>query len=921
VAHFLSIFGALNPSVDPDVIAQNTIVCGKLYQPLSMALGHSADGIAQSRLAQLYLPKAESVWQCIYETPESRSKASIIDDGDDGDDIKTPAGTQTSHTDLHAESAKELVTLRYKVGEGSQMRVQYHHSPELLDFQSNVVLAKAADKDGPAQKTIDTFLLQFSWMRRLAAAMASLHAAGHFDYFPMYKYECSTAIHADELRNHVLSCEATLLYWNNTIERIRKEYYFVNFFTVKQCHALLRNIQRYEHLLAAPEMSAEWEQVHVIVANYVCLLNVDAAADHAVVETVSRALFDSWSRSIANIADSAKSTDPSSEGGAANLFRRLAISIEIAFALVPRRQRAMHVLDLRMQMSIGTVTPGINIVLASDHTQTLKAAMALYASKEQLPEWENCVVCDATTNAEEIVSFLYRWHGCTRYRMTSPGKALFALVGVASLPYDVQLSALKLLKELISAKSPDQPIAFISHEGDQSHLITSFSHRKVSIGQTSSKLWRMFGAALGEELTTTWASKGAGAGKTFNIRTFAHSKSLAYVHVPINLSCTTNEVFIRRLSERLDAGCHEKDADFEGTSMDRNENRAGALLHLDVASYVNQSFIIPLFQLCFLGVVQNVRSPEHSVFYRKSHTFIAIELAAEMQDSTLTNHCSTYNLRFITPSADTFAKSGWSLMVGMGDDFQSSLYDGLAKDPDNDVSASNAYQRLEYVVCALHVLRTNAEGVPFDFDSKFVMNYWEENPDGFRYAYELVVDACKLGLESKSPSLWCVWSFVNVLYWQLRDMHHPESPLNGCCMPDASRKDVTAEKDADMKTRIKMEIVKFIVRTAREFATRQLKETEEARYGQVHKVTLSGWTRAAFNKTWCRLSFDNDGQPCFQCGSYYLYYRMRGDCWVIDDVIYPSGTSYAISTNGDINSRWTSSPTWKNVRGVIRYGN
>lgn len=118
---------------------------------------------------------------------------------------------------------------------------------------------------------------------------------------------------------------------------------------------------------------------------------------------------------------------------------------------------------------------------------------------------------------------------------------------------------------------------------------------------------------------------------------------------------------------------------------------------------------------------------------------------------------------------------------------------------------------------------------------------------------------------------------------------------------------------------IKGEIVAFILRTAREFATRQMKESEEENYGRVFRARISGFSRGSLNGMWTRQPFDNDGQPCFQspCHSYYLYYRSKGKVWVIDDVIYPSGSSFSISSTASIQSSWTTSPNWVTGRGII----
>merc|ERR1711974_37213 len=99
-------------------------------------------------------------------------------------------------------------------------------------------------------------------------------------------------------------------------------------------------------------------------------------------------------------------------------------------------------------------------------------------------------------------------------------------------------------------------------------------------------------------------------------------------------------------------------------------------------------------------------------------------------------------------------------------------------------------------------------------------------------------------LELENPSLWCIWNFINVFYWQLRDMHHPESPINCACMPDKT----SVKKGEELtKEKYKGEVVQFLIRTAREFATRQVKKVDTTR---IKGVFVTGMSRQEFNGLW-----------------------------------------------------------------------
>merc|ERR1712137_1356291 len=101
------------------------------------------------------------------------------------------------------------------------------------------------------------------------------------------------------------------------------------------------------------------------------------------------------------------------------------------------------------------------------------------------------------------------------------------------------------------------------------------------------------------------------------------------------------------------------------------------------------------------------------------------------------------------------------------------------------------------------------------------------------------------------------------------------------------------DDDEEGKAKIKGEVIQFLIRTAREFATRQQHHEDPER---VAGCKISGMSRWEFNGLWTRMEYDNDGQPCFrkQAGSgvLYLYYRSNLKQWVIDDIMEATGATF-----------------------------
>lgn len=339
------------------------VVCTQVF---SQVIGDSSDGVAQSRLIQLYLPKAESEWRCQYSQATEP----------DGADASEKAHSGRGLTSMAADGAREHVELHYKVSDvnvACGYRCLYHASPELLDFQSNVVLANTTDKAvGAVQNVIEKFLQQFSWMRRMAGALSSLHMLGHFLYYPSYSFVISSSCSPDAFKAAVLEKEAALTVWQQFILSTRNKFYFINYFDVKRCYALILKLEAglRSSALTGPT-NPEFQE---LVAQYVCVLSVDAADDDSVVAAVSGALVESWAASSSHEVSASRQQSMSASGplltsapigghasGAAEpteLFRRFAAALEASMVLVPLRVRRISFLDFESYASVGHINPG-----------------------------------------------------------------------------------------------------------------------------------------------------------------------------------------------------------------------------------------------------------------------------------------------------------------------------------------------------------------------------------------------------------------------------------------------------------------------------------------------------------------------------------------------------------------------------------
>ena len=297
-----------------------------------------------------------------------------------------------------------------------------------------------------------------------------------------------------------------------------------------------------------------------------------------------------------------------------------------------------------------------------------------------------------------------------------------------------------------------------------------------------------------------------------------------------------------------------------------NEYKSG-VLHLDLTDTVTFDDI--LFELIFFdGLIVG----KHE-FKRDINCCICIEISSQKLYETLTI-CKFLNNIVSQTKNFTYIKKHL------------------------DIIDDSAYDRLKSVYSALKYVKNGA------FPNNFILLEIEND------CYDLLLQYSNL---NTSSSLWCIWNFINVLYWQLCEMHHPESLIYTMCMPDPTS---LSDREIESKQKFKCEIVMFLIKTSREFATRQVHTSTRAR---IAACKIQGFQRIEFNSIWKRCAFDVDDNPCYkrenvsknETYNFYLYYRQLEKSWVIDDVIEPIGSCYSRTINNSFNSIWLTDEEWQ----------
>eukprot|EP00004_Rigifila_ramosa_P001109 TRINITY_DN1107_c0_g1_i3.p1 TRINITY_DN1107_c0_g1~~TRINITY_DN1107_c0_g1_i3.p1 ORF type:complete len:6204 (+),score=1430.96 TRINITY_DN1107_c0_g1_i3:1580-18613(+) len=952
--------------------------CSELRLPLMELLDQSTEMTSVNRLLNLMQPSRNSFWACT-NVPGAANSAKFMEEatalaklGGQGDfavgDLTIDdAVTEEPDSENSAGAEAETLWLAYTVPRRGTYISRKLDMNNLLDFQSNVVLAKTIQRGAETQHTIEHFVLQLAWMRQSSATLHQLSQAGHF-LFQRYKRIVPIATDPSELYSTNTGLRALLSRWNDQVLRVRQQHYYVNFFNMKQIGKLVailsspRAATDLATSAAQPEAadqrkgkgkaaatappgliptlpstaakaapSTAWPEALQHLQQMLHCINPDFGTESETVLSIASQLVKFWqSAEAAEAVEDPRSALPPAPQvhglpDDAKVVRQLklcAVAMDAVFSqAVPIRTRPVgH--DLLPGEAV-VLEPGVHLVCAEQSSTVVYHVLSMYSRAAHLPERDCLLLCTPHTLAEDITNLLLRWRTA---HLNGRGNRLFCIASTEMLSFELQHHAVTAIRD--AAMLARTSLVLVSGTVENQHIVSQYAQTRLALPALSLEELRGMGTAVsafaaeragGSGGVRCYTSRRSGAGKTFAIRRAAAAEERVCVSVPINGPIGPTAL-LRRITTRTAAALAEV-----GASL----GSARIALHFDLADPVPSAFSAFIFELCFMGGITD--SSTGSFFsWDTRTTSVNFEIATGRLITRL-RVGMVLPQTVISATADSFIASRDVLAAGMGRDFDSSHFDGtyllkrigaapqkkrralqaaasaasaasdsssqLALGEQEEGGVVNAHRRLQYVAAALLILNEH-RGFPFTFDGPAPGAPDVPGPQVF----DLLIKATRH--KPGNVSFWSLWNFVNVFYWEVKEMHHPESPVNCACMPDMH---AAKQDDILVKGQIKAEVIRFLAATATEFATRESQGVEEDR---ITSMTVNGFQRIQFNGFWERTPFDVDGKMCFRSGSLFLYYRNRQKQWVIDDVIQPTGAVFSSSTNSDMTSAWSTSPSW-----------
>lgn len=795
-----------------------------LLIPLTELLSDQSDSSALNRLVQMMLPDRCATWVF---------KGGLLDG-------------QTASSDL---------ALTFDIPRVAQSFVKTLKLPEILDWQSQVVLGSRGNQiAADSQEIIASFVASLDAAKELQDLLLELRVAGHFDFQEQWEFQQAVA-DVDAVRSEVSRLKQELKLWVTNTHMVRDTYYFLNFFSMRQIFLMS------QFLLGNAHDGLREDLLQLLQATI-----TQNAGDFEQAEQMLALIQAHFSAS--------RGDSPSA------VLTACGAALNDACKLHPVRVRTTEAAQSRDLAK--DLKPGLS-VLCSSHV--LKHTLSAFACVGRLPERESLVFCQETS-VETLTNLVLRWSSAVEHARCP----LYCIVQPDLLPLREQTQLAANIRDAVATQRSKCASLLLVCSNDKSYIVSQFEAQMVTAVPLPAEELQHVGRDISggsESLGGVFVvhSFTPGAGKSFCIRKQCSDTCHSRVHIPVN-GVLSSAQLLTRIEQQI---------------ATLNACGSRTMLHLDLSSSVRAQFDFVLFELTVLGSLLDSASGR-AYAWHPARTSIAVEVASGPLRQKLQT-CSFLNLREVTVGPEFFVTDRQTLSVGMDQEFANTQFDGCVTSPDQ--VGEDAHGRLMYVVKTLQLLKDMGGSFPpiFVADEVAVCDS--------ATSYSLLISSSKM---SDQPSLWCLWSFVNVMYWQLREMSDPEGPIRGAVMPDANAE--KPEVDLAIKQQIMGQLIAFAQSTATEFATRQ---TNGAGPDHVIGMNLAGMHKYDFNGRWDRMPYLNDGESVYQKTTgngdvLFIYFRrLRNEGvggWVIDDVIAPHGSVYSSTKDDNITSCWLSTPAF-----------
>ncbi|KAK3256804.1 hypothetical protein CYMTET_34083, partial [Cymbomonas tetramitiformis] len=828
--------------------------CASLHKAFVELLGDETDS-APNRLLNLANPKWQSGWAVraaeadgVSGAPSVWLEYSVVRRGSDGGQV--------------AKRAQQTLS-------------------ELQDFQSAIVLARGCSTE--VSLAVTRYVEQLGWLQELAQVCGALQAAGHFRF-----ERCSLSFAftepSESIRAELEAARATWRQWEADVLAVRTAQPVLNLFTMKQLGALVHDLDAgglapRDGSSVRRAQAVRWEEVYQAMG----MRSTDA--DLAAAAAALR------SRVSAKWADAVGGTElvrSCSGVDAKAALLRLGDALQEAAPgwAVPQRERWVRRGAQEAKTAVGAARAAeVQLIAVGGREGRARGVLATFIGMTgRLPEWPQLTWCSARSTVEEVLNLLLRWALTPTEPLAGAERGspqVYCLAGADLLPAELQYQVVSTVMRLQPTAQNTLLLVVSPEEASsaEAYVTRQLAHCRRHASSVSDAEMAAAGESLSKQHSrgmTVHHSRHPGAGKSFDIRLVAASMpggGATLVHFPIHRHATR-----AALAAALLPACDHS----LGTAA------PAVLLHLDLAETVSADLEGVLLEVLLLGCLYE---PEAGVrhFMQPGRLAVAVELATPglLDAFPLLQSLPQRDTRV---SAERFAPSAAGLAAGMGPCFAAARHDGTCfNSAVSGQPAADAWHRLQFVAAAMRV-----RAQEFAFPAKFSppASAEEEVPGADCYTMLLEAGGGRHSEGGRGVSLWSLWAFLDVLYWQLRGLNDDASPIRRPINLSDQRGDQAA------KDMLRAEVLAFLCRTAADF-TMRAGHTPQTRSHWLH---LQEWnlspiiggpdTPGSLRMYLARTAFESSGKPVYRHGTMfdptYVFFRADLQCWVMDSEVRQS---------------------------------
>ena len=502
IASFLS---QLQPFEDKILVSINTCIqyCGPLIELLTA----SPDGVAPERLLKLLQPSSNGFWVCDSKLLQNEVSTDSI------------------------SGVLSVLRLKYYISTKDESISRQMIVSEIEDFQSTVILSQTDQKSKSSRDKINNFVESFSWMKKYASCLLSLHSLGHFHY-DTFLESISIQNDSEFIHEKVVKVQELLSEWESMVIQTRMKYSSMNYFGMKLIRELVQFLWKRVKCDSSSSITEDIVKTMAYLINPVSVFNDDLLVN------VNRELLSCWVHLTSEDSDTTDDrqileafedddlvptplSSGMNESPPHKAYKERTLSLEElldscgkvvqqVYGKIPLCIRRVEI--SKCQQTLKFRSGDVHLICSPSYELVFPQVLSAYLPYGVLPERRNLLLCHEDTPWEEVLLFLFRWKHAT----TTDEDPLFCLANPDILSNSIQNKCASLIYEFVDTTVV--PFVLVCGPSKNVYIVSQFFNRTMAYFPFQRSVIQNFVQRAFSGHVGTFVSNYAGEGKSFHIR-------------------------------------------------------------------------------------------------------------------------------------------------------------------------------------------------------------------------------------------------------------------------------------------------------------------------------------------------------------------------------------------------------------------